>query len=151
MKRVGQRQANHCIGKEAIKEAIRRKHLTVSALICSIQKWTARKEAVIASFDYSAAFDTNDKNTVQQRLEDIGAHDNVKTWMNSYMSGESTGVDLVYRSGVGGLRSLPLFPSFEPLPRQLQKSPASLWSPFHWKRCIDFIFRLFISMFISQV
>ena len=43
--------------------------------------------AAIASFDYSAAFDTIDKNTVQQRLEDIGAHDNVKKWMASYMSG----------------------------------------------------------------
>ena len=47
----------------------RRRHSTVSALVSSIQKWTAKKGAAIASFDYSAAFDTIDKNTVQQRLE----------------------------------------------------------------------------------
>ena len=45
------------------------------------------KGSAIASFDYSAAFDTISKATVQQRLEDIGADDNVKAWMNSYMSG----------------------------------------------------------------
>ena len=43
--------------------------------------------AAIASFDYSAAFDTIDKKTVQQRLEDIGANENVKAWLLSYMSG----------------------------------------------------------------
>ena len=52
-----------------------------------IKKWTEQKGAAIASFDYSAAFDTIDKKTVQQRLEDIGANENVKAWMLSYMSG----------------------------------------------------------------
>ena len=65
----------------------RRRHSTVSALVSSIQKWAAKKGAAIASFDYSAAFDTIDKNTVQQRLDDIGAHENFKKWMTSYMSG----------------------------------------------------------------
>ena len=65
----------------------RRAHSTVTALVKTIQKWTSQKGAAIASFDYSAAFDTINKETLQQRLEDIGAHDNFKAWMASYMSG----------------------------------------------------------------
>ena len=52
-----------------------------------IEKWTSHKESAIASFDYSAAFDTISKETVQQRLEDIGAADSFKAWMASYMDG----------------------------------------------------------------
>ena len=57
---------------------------TVTALVKTTQKWTTQKGSAIASFDYSAAFDTIGKDTVQQRLGDIGAADNVKTWMASY-------------------------------------------------------------------
>ena len=56
-------------------------------LVKTIQKWTSKKGYAIASFDYSTAFDTVSKETVQQRLEDIGAADNVKAWMASYMDG----------------------------------------------------------------
>ena len=59
----------------------------MTALVKTIQKWTSQNGTAIASFDYSAAFDTINKETVLQRLEDIGAHDNVKAWMASYMSG----------------------------------------------------------------
>ena len=65
----------------------RRNHSTVTALIKTIQKWTSQKGSAIASFDYSAAFDTVSKETVQQRLDDIGAAENVKAWMTSYMDG----------------------------------------------------------------
>ena len=65
----------------------RRGHLTVTALIKTIHKWSSQKGSAIASFDYSAAFDTISKETVQQRLEDIGAAENVKAWMSSYMNG----------------------------------------------------------------
>ena len=65
----------------------RRSHSTVTALIKTIQGWTSQKGSAIASFDYSAAFDTISKETVKQRLEDIGASDNFKAWMASYMSG----------------------------------------------------------------
>ena len=65
----------------------RRGHSTVTALVKTIQKWTSQKGSAIASFDYSAAFDTVSKETVQQRLEDIGAAGNVKAWMASYMDG----------------------------------------------------------------
>ena len=67
----------------------RRGHSTVTALIKTIQEWTSKKGkgSAIASFDYSAAFDTISKATVQERLEDIGAADNFKSWMASYMDG----------------------------------------------------------------
>ena len=65
----------------------RRGHSTVTALVKAIQEWTSQKGSAIASFDYSAAFDTVSKETVQQRLDDIGARDNVKAWMASYMEG----------------------------------------------------------------
>ena len=65
----------------------RKGHSTVTALVKTIQEWTSKKGTAIASFDYSAAFDTISKETVQQRLEDIGAADNVKNWMASYMDG----------------------------------------------------------------
>ena len=45
------------------------------------------KGSAIASFDYSAAFDTISKETVKQRLEDIGAANTFKDWMASYMGG----------------------------------------------------------------
>ena len=65
----------------------RQGHSTVTALVKTIQKWTNQKSSTIASFDYSATFDTISKETVQQRLEDIGATDNFKAWMASYMEG----------------------------------------------------------------
>ena len=55
----------------------RQGHSTITALIKSIQKWTDQKGSAIASFDYSAAFDTISKETVQQRLDDVGANDNL--------------------------------------------------------------------------
>ena len=61
----------------------RRNHSTVTALIKTIQKWTSQKGSAIDS----AAFDTVSKETVQQRLDDIGAAENVKAWMTSYMDG----------------------------------------------------------------
>ena len=51
----------------------------------SLSRWTEGTGAAIASFDYSAAFDTIDRKTVQERLEDIGASQVVKTWMASYL------------------------------------------------------------------
>ena len=57
----------------AAQHGFRRGHSTVTALVNTIKRWTHQKGAAIASFDYSAAFDTIDKATVQQRLEDIGA------------------------------------------------------------------------------
>ena len=65
----------------------RQGHSTVTALIRTIQKWTSQKGSAIASFDYSAAFDTISKETVQERLEDIGADDKFRAWMASYMDG----------------------------------------------------------------
>ena len=65
----------------------RQGHSTVTALLKTIQEWTSKTGSAIASFDYSAAFDTIGKETVQQRLEDIGAAENVKAWMASYMDG----------------------------------------------------------------
>ena len=65
----------------------RQGHSTVTALVRTIQKWTSQKGSAIAPFDYSAAFDTISKETVQQRLEDIGASNNFKAWMASYMAG----------------------------------------------------------------
>ena len=65
----------------------RRSHSTVTALVKTIQKWSNQKGSAIASFDYSAAFDTISKETVQQRLEDIGAAENFKAWMTFYMDG----------------------------------------------------------------
>ena len=56
-------------------------------MVKTIQKWSSQKGSAIASFDYSAAFDTISKETVQQRLEDIGAAENFKNWMASYMDG----------------------------------------------------------------
>ena len=65
----------------------RQGHSTVTALVKTIQEWTSTKGSAIASFDYSAAFDTISKKTVQERLEDIGAADSFKAWMASYMDG----------------------------------------------------------------
>ena len=59
----------------------------MTALVKTIQKWTSEKGSAIASFDYSAAFDTISKETLQQRLEDIGADDSFQAWMASYMDG----------------------------------------------------------------
>ena len=39
----------------------RKSHSTVTALVKTIQKWTSQKGSAIASFDYSAAFDTISK------------------------------------------------------------------------------------------
>ena len=61
----------------------RKGHSTVTALVKTIQKWTSEKGSAIASFDYSAAFDTISKETLQQRLEDIGADDSFQAWMAS--------------------------------------------------------------------
>ena len=63
----------------------RRGYSTVTALVKSLSQWTEGKGAAIASFDYSAAFDTINKETVQDRLEDIGASPEFKKWMASYM------------------------------------------------------------------
>ena len=71
----------------AAQHGFRRGHSTVTALVNAIKRWTGQKGAAIASFDYSAAFDTIDKATVQQRLEDIGASEKVMAWFSSYMSG----------------------------------------------------------------
>ena len=60
-------------------------HSTVTALVKSLSQWTEGKRVAIASFDYSATFDTIDRKTVQERLDDIGASPGVKKWMASYM------------------------------------------------------------------
>ena len=72
------------------KHGFRKCHSTVTALVKTIQKWTSQKGSAIASFDYSAAFDTISKETVQQRLEYIGAEDSFKAWLTSYMGGGRT-------------------------------------------------------------
>ena len=58
----------------------RKGHSTVTALVKSLSQWTEGKGAAIASFDYSAAFDTINRETVQDRLDDIGASPGVKKW-----------------------------------------------------------------------
>ena len=63
----------------------RREHSTVTALVRSLSRWTEGKGTAIASFDYSAAFDTISRKTVQDCLDDIGASPAVKTWMASYL------------------------------------------------------------------
>ena len=63
----------------------RRGHSTVTALVESLSRWTQGTGTAIASFDYSAAFDTIERSTVQERLDDIGAGPGVKKWMASYM------------------------------------------------------------------
>ena len=50
----------------------RKSHSTVTALVKTIQKWTSQKGSAIASFDYSAAFDTisKDDDDVSMYLSD---------------------------------------------------------------------------------
>ena len=81
---------NHGLLPQA-QHGFRRGHSTVTALVTSLSRWTEGKGVAIASFDYSAAFDTIDKMTVQERLDDINASDKVKKWMASYMSDEGSG------------------------------------------------------------
>ena len=64
----------------------RRGQSTVTALVKSLDQWTEGKGAAIASFDYSAAFDTINRETVLERLDDIGASQGFKKWMASYMA-----------------------------------------------------------------
>ena len=71
----------------------RRGHSTITALVKSLSQWTKGKGVAIASFDYSAAFDTINKETVQERLDDLGASPGVKKWMASYM-GPGSGVSM---------------------------------------------------------
>ena len=59
---------------------------TVTALQDAFHKWsTDRCKPTIASFDFSAAFDTVDQETIQNCLRTIGASHTTLKWFSSYL------------------------------------------------------------------
>ena len=63
----------------------RKNRSTTSALVNALHKWSKEKGVSIASFDYSAAFDTLCPRIITERLCDIGATDAAVSWFESYL------------------------------------------------------------------
>jgi len=64
----------------------RRGRSTVTALQDAFHKWsTSHCKPTIASFDFSAAFDTVDQETVENRLRIMGADHTTLKWFSSYL------------------------------------------------------------------
>ena len=64
----------------------RRGRSTVTALQDAFHEWsTSRCKPTIASFDFSAAFDTVDRETLKNRLCSMGANHTTLEWFSSYL------------------------------------------------------------------